>query len=93
MITQRQLQKLVDKWGEPNYRPQFRFATCASCGRKLYFGMWHVFLKAFGNKREVHLCKRCGKQYHLEKERNREHQAGHIKMVRKYEELWKKYKL
>jgi RNase P subunit RPR2 len=62
MITQKQLQKLVDKW-DVNYKPSFRRPTCANCGRTLWFRMWHVFLKEFGNKREIHLCGKCGKKY------------------------------
>lgn len=62
MITQKQLQKLVDKW-DVSYKPSFRNPTCADCGKTMYFRMWHVFLKEFGNKREIHLCKRCGRKW------------------------------
>lgn len=65
MITQKQLDELVKKWGEPSYEPKLRFATCADCGRKLYFGMWHCFIGEYGYKREIHLCRRCGKKYKL----------------------------
>ena len=65
MITQKQLDELVRKWGEPNLIPQYRRPTCANCGKTMYFGMWHCFIKEYGYKREVHLCKRCGKKYNL----------------------------
>ena len=65
MITPKQIQKLIDKWGEPNYKPVFRRPSCASCGRTLYFRMWHIFHKDFGNKREIHLCGKCGKKWNL----------------------------
>lgn len=64
MITQKQLQKLVDKW-DVSYKPTFRRPGCADCGTTLWFRMWHVFLKEFGNKREIHLCGKCGRKYKL----------------------------
>ena len=63
MITPKQLNDLVQKWGEPEYTPALRRPKCADCGHTLWFRMWHVFLKEFGNKREIHLCNRCYKKY------------------------------
>lgn len=68
MITQKQLNKLVQA-GHYSLTPQFRRPTCADCGRTLWFRMWHVFLKEFGNKREIHLCNRCGNKYELNRNR------------------------
>lgn len=64
MITQEELQELVDQW-DVSYEPTFRRPGCARCGRTLWFRMWHVFLKEFGNRREIHLCKHCGRHYGL----------------------------
>lgn len=64
MISQKELKRFVEKW-DINYKPTYRVPRCASCGKKMYFKMWHVFLKEFGYKREVHLCKECGKKYGL----------------------------
>jgi hypothetical protein len=67
MITPRQFDKLVSKWGEPSYKPTFRRPACASCGRTMYFRMWHIFSDKYGYKREIHLCGRCGRKYGLDK--------------------------
>jgi len=66
MITPKQIQKLIDKW-PVSYKPSFRRPCCASCGKTLWFRMWHIFHKEFGNKREIHLCWKCGKKYGLDK--------------------------
>ena len=63
-LTQKELQKLVNKW-DVSYEPKFRRPHCADCGCVLWFRMWHVFLKEFGNKREIHLCGRCGRKWNL----------------------------
>lgn len=42
--------------------PGFRKATCVKCGRKMV-RMWHLWLHDGGFKKEIHMCKRCGKDY------------------------------
>ena len=63
-LTQKELQKLVNKW-PVYYEPKFRRPCCADCGKVLWFRMWHVFLREFGNRREIHLCGRCGRKWGL----------------------------
>jgi len=63
MITQKQLVALADKW-EIDFTPQYRMATCADCGAKVY-RMWHCWFVAGGYKKEIHLCRKCGKKYNL----------------------------
>lgn len=65
MITQKQLKEIIEGWGEPDYEPKYRVPLCAGCGKRVYFRIWHIFLREYGFKREVHLCKKCGKKYGL----------------------------
>ena len=63
-ITQRQLAELCDRH-EPMASaspPRFRRATCVNCGRPM-LRMWHLWLAEGGFKKEVHMCRRCGKAY------------------------------
>lgn len=64
MISQKKLNELVNA-GHFSLKPEFRRPTCANCGRVLWFRMWHIFLKEYGNKREIHLCKNCGEKYNV----------------------------
>lgn len=52
------LERLLEKW-EPLDKPQYRFATCWGCGRKLLFGMWHC-PKAYA---DAHLCRQCFRKH------------------------------
>lgn len=36
-----------------------RFATCASCGKRLILGMYHCWLRNGGFYKEIHLCSKC----------------------------------
>ncbi len=42
--------------------PSYRMATCVRCGRRMA-RMWHLWLHDGGFKKEIHLCRRCGKHY------------------------------
>jgi len=59
-VPEEVLEKLLAQW-EPSNRPEYRFATCWGCGRKLLFGMHHVFFR--GGFREAHLCRRCYRRH------------------------------
>ena len=63
-ISQNELRRLADKH-EPQASaspPSFRMATCVVCGRRMVW-MWHLWLRDGGFKKEVHLCRRCGRAY------------------------------
>ena len=63
-ISQNELRRLADKH-EPQASaspPAFRMATCVACGKRMV-RMWHLWLRDGGFKKEVHLCRRCGKAY------------------------------
>lgn len=63
-VPQEELYRLADKH-EPQASaspPTFRMATCVKCGRRMIF-MWHLWLRDGMFKKEVHLCRRCGKNY------------------------------
>ncbi len=38
----------------------YRMATCVVCGRRM-IRMWHAWTSSGGFKKEVHLCRRCGR--------------------------------
>lgn len=42
--------------------PSYRMATCVTCGKRM-IRMWHLWLKTGGFKKEIHMCKRCGKEW------------------------------
>lgn len=42
--------------------PSYRMATCVQCGRRMVC-MWHLWVSNGGFKKEVHMCRRCGKRY------------------------------
>lgn len=64
MVTQKQLDEMVEA-GHYSLTPEFRYPNCANCGEPVNGKIWHVFLKEYGNKREIHLCKSCGVKYDL----------------------------
>lgn len=64
LIPQAELLRLAAKH-EPEASsspPRYRRATCVDCGRPM-IRMWHLWLLDGGFKKEVHLCKRCGKKW------------------------------
>lgn len=62
-VTQEVLAKLAEQWEpEASNSPQtYRMARCAGCGNRLWFRMYHCWLKINGFKKEIHLCRRCWK--------------------------------
>ena len=56
-VPEHVLEQMLAQW-EPPETVEYRFATCWGCGRKLRFGMYHVFFRK--QQREAHLCKDCG---------------------------------
>ncbi len=42
--------------------PTFRMATCVVCGRSMV-KMWHLWTDTHGFKKEVHMCRKCGKDW------------------------------
>lgn len=63
-ISQRELFRLCERH-EPEASaspPAYRMATCVVCGRRMA-RMWHLWLAAGGFRKEVHMCRRCGKAY------------------------------
>jgi RNase P subunit RPR2 len=63
MITQQELVRLANKW-PIKWKPEYRRPICIGCGRNVAV-MWHIWLDEGGYKKEVHLCKKCGKGYDL----------------------------
>lgn len=62
-IPETVLRELLARW-KPLENPEYRFATCWSCGRKLIFGMYHVpFHK---HPADCHLCRKCFKHFALD---------------------------
>lgn len=64
-IPQQELLRLAEHWEpEASQSPQkYRFATCVKCGRRLFLGMYHLWICVGGFKKELHMCRRCGQDY------------------------------
>jgi len=60
------LENFLGQWKEQEKKslPAYRFAKCWSCGKTLFFGMWHIFFRKA--EREAHLCRKCAKPYEIE---------------------------
>lgn len=62
MLTREQVSALANSW-EPEASQstvKFRKATCVMCARPMS-KMWHIWLDDGEFKKEIHMCKKCGK--------------------------------
>ena len=63
MISTKEAVKIIDKWSI-DWEPQYRGFICGGCGKTVRKA-WHIHVKKFPYKRELHLCRKCGKKYDL----------------------------
>jgi hypothetical protein len=48
-----------------DFTPQYRQSLCSVC-LKPKNKFWHIWLVEGGYKKEIHICRKCGKAYGLE---------------------------
>jgi hypothetical protein len=63
-ISQTELLRLAEQW-EPaasTSPPEFRYATCVVCEMEMA-KMWHLWIKVGGFRKELHMCRECGRDY------------------------------
>lgn len=61
MITNDQAIELLRKW-EIDWTPRYRGFICACCGKEIKKA-WHIHCMDGEFKREIHLCRECGRRY------------------------------
>jgi len=69
MITAQEIGKLLDKWPVEHapvrsIKPEYRRYTCFKCSRFMNKA-WHIHYETNNQHRELHLCKKCGREYGL----------------------------
>jgi len=65
-LSKENLQKLsevVKSW-HIDITPKYRRYLCGNCLKEINRA-WHIWFEQDGFKCEVHLCKKCGKEYGL----------------------------
>jgi len=61
MITKKQILEILGTQ-HIDFTPKYRRSLCSVCLTE-HNKFWHIWLVGGGYKKEIHVCRKCGKKY------------------------------